>query len=105
VGLALCICGTLGKGTLRTYPSFRVPTHVVVALHFSLERWMDGKLGSTGGGRRGIDRQVLRGRRRAWFHRDWEGSYPCTVSAPAAVYDLLGIRPNADDHRPLPCRG
>ena len=26
VGLALCICGTLGKGTLRTYPSFRVPT-------------------------------------------------------------------------------
>ncbi len=27
MGLALCICGTLGKGTLRTYPSFRVPTH------------------------------------------------------------------------------
>jgi len=26
VGLALCICGTLGKGTLCTYPSFRVPT-------------------------------------------------------------------------------
>jgi len=26
VGLALCLSGTLGKGTLRTYPSFRVPT-------------------------------------------------------------------------------
>ena len=26
MGLALCICGTLGKSTLRTYPSFRVPT-------------------------------------------------------------------------------
>ncbi len=24
--LALCIRGTLGKGTLRMYPSFRVPT-------------------------------------------------------------------------------
>jgi len=23
---ALCFSGTLGKGTLRTYPSFRVPT-------------------------------------------------------------------------------
>jgi hypothetical protein len=26
VGLALCIRGTRGKDTLRTYPSFRVPT-------------------------------------------------------------------------------
>ena len=25
-GLALCSRGTLGKGTLRTYPSWRVPT-------------------------------------------------------------------------------
>ena len=33
MGLALCICGTLGKGTLRTYPSFRVPTHVSSWLH------------------------------------------------------------------------
>ncbi len=28
-GLALCSRGTLGKGTLRTYPSWRVPTVVV----------------------------------------------------------------------------
>jgi hypothetical protein len=26
-GLALCSRGTLGKGTLRTYPSWRVPTN------------------------------------------------------------------------------
>ena len=30
-GTCLCICGTLDKGTLRTYPSFRVPTAVFVA--------------------------------------------------------------------------
>ena len=27
INFALCIRGTRGKGTLRTYPSFRVPTH------------------------------------------------------------------------------
>jgi hypothetical protein len=27
LGLALCIRGTLGKGTLHTYPSWRVPAH------------------------------------------------------------------------------
>ncbi len=32
--LALCIRGTLGKGTLRMYPSFRVPTHVLRACSF-----------------------------------------------------------------------
>jgi hypothetical protein len=26
INFALCICGTCGKGTLHTYPSFRVPT-------------------------------------------------------------------------------
>ena len=28
-GLALCSRGTLGKGTLRTYPSWRVPTTII----------------------------------------------------------------------------
>ena len=30
--LVLCVRGTLGKGTLRMYPSFRVPTHPFRAL-------------------------------------------------------------------------
>ena len=34
MGIALCICGTLGKGTLHTHPSFRVPTGVVNISHF-----------------------------------------------------------------------
>ncbi len=29
VGLVLCTCGTLGKGTLRIYPSLRVPTRAM----------------------------------------------------------------------------
>ena len=31
---ALCICGTLGKGTLCMCPSFRVPTHPFRVLGF-----------------------------------------------------------------------
>ncbi len=34
LSLALCIRCTLDKGTLRTYPSFRVPTDVEVDYEF-----------------------------------------------------------------------
>ena len=33
INFALCIRGTRGKGTLRTYPSFRVPTTVLYSIY------------------------------------------------------------------------
>ena len=42
MGLALCICGTLGKGTLRTYPSFRVPT----GMSERTAQWRNGRNGN-----------------------------------------------------------
>ncbi len=57
MGLALCICGTLGKGTLRTYPSFRVPTSwdlAATALVLTAEAAAELIADDTDGGNSGV---------------------------------------------------
>ena len=60
-GLALCSCGTLGKGTLHMYPSFRVPSWVPVGVLVLTTRGFS--MGGQGLGDR--QDQTIGGRRKA----------------------------------------